>query len=156
MKVIDLLNKIAKGEEVPKKIKYKCDIYIIGEDVCNKDVKYINEKKDVDGYTKYLFQDWILDVILNDEIEIIEEEKEDNFNGIRYFVNGNCYMSIASEPPKTQDITIEKEIEELNIKQEKNIKNNWKWKIKDTEHDYNISTPQKIMCDKINELVRIK
>lgn len=48
----------------------------------------------------------------------------------------------------------EKDIEELDIKQEKNIKNNWKWKIKDTEHDYNISTPQKIMCDKINELIR--
>lgn len=59
---------------------------------------------------------------LNDEVEIIEEEKE---------------------------------IEKLDIKQEKNIKNNWKWKIKGTEHDYNISTPQKIMCDKINELIDV-
>lgn len=75
MKVIDLLNKIANDEEVPKRIKYKCDIYVIGEDACNKDIKYINEKKDVDGYTRYLFQDWILDVILNDEVEIIEEDK---------------------------------------------------------------------------------
>ena len=76
MRVIDLLNKIANGEELPKRIKYECDIYIIGEDACNKDVKYINEKKDVDGYTKYLFQDWILDAILNDEIEIIEEVED--------------------------------------------------------------------------------
>ena len=80
MKVIDLLNKIAKGEALPKRIKYKCDIYIIGEDKCNKDVRYIAENKDDDGYTntKYLFQDWILDVILNDEVEIIEEDKELN------------------------------------------------------------------------------
>ena len=27
MKIIDLLNKIANGEEVPKKIKYKGSIY---------------------------------------------------------------------------------------------------------------------------------
>lgn len=76
MKVIDLLNKIANGEELPKRIKYKCDIYKIGEDTCNKDVKYIDENKDDDGYTKYLFQDWILDVILNDEVEILDEEDE--------------------------------------------------------------------------------
>ncbi len=47
----------------------------------------------------------------------------------------------------------DKKIEKLNIVQEKNCKNNWKWKIKDIEHDYNISTPQKIMCNKINEII---
>ena len=44
MKIIDLLNKIAKGEEVPNKIKYKCDTYVVKEDPCCKDVKYKNEK----------------------------------------------------------------------------------------------------------------
>ena len=35
MKIIDLLNKIANGEEVPKKIKYKNKIYEWKEyDVC--------------------------------------------------------------------------------------------------------------------------
>lgn len=87
MKIIDLLNRIAKGEEVPKRIKYKCDIYIIGEDACNKDVKYLNEKKDVDGYTKYLFQDWILDVILNDEIEILEEVEDKEYEDIEEIGN---------------------------------------------------------------------
>ena len=76
IKIIDLLNMIANGEELPKRIKYKCDIYIIGEDACNKNVKYIDEKKDENGYIKYLFQDWILDAILNDEVEIIEEDKK--------------------------------------------------------------------------------
>ena len=43
----------------------------------------------------------------------------------------------------------DKKIEKLDIKQEKNMKNNWKWKC----NGYNISTPQKIMADKINELI---
>lgn len=114
MRIIDLLNKIAKGEEVPKKIKHEDCIYIL----------HINEDNLIyyqqENCKYFMFEIKCLSN-LNDEIEIIEEEKE---------------------------------IEEINIKQEKNIKNNWKWKIKDTEHDYNISTPQKIMCDKINELVR--
>ena len=28
MKVIDLLNKIANGEEMPKKIRYECEDYV--------------------------------------------------------------------------------------------------------------------------------
>ncbi len=43
--------------------------------------------------------------------------------------------------------------EKLNIMHEKNIKNNWKWKVCGEEHEYNISTPQKIMADKINEIL---
>ena len=43
----------------------------------------------------------------------------------------------------------DKKIEKLDIKQEKNIKNNWKWEC----NGYNISTPQKIMADKLNELI---
>ena len=43
----------------------------------------------------------------------------------------------------------DKKIEKLDIKQEKNINNNWKWKC----NGYNISTPQKIMADKLNELI---
>ena len=111
MKVIDLLNKIAKGEEVPEKVKFEDCVYklqkdtIVGTDYSDGDkfliADYINNK--------YCIQE-----VLNDEIEIIEEEKEDNFSGIKYFTDGNCWLSIASEPPKTQDITIEKDIEEIN------------------------------------------
>lgn len=64
MKIIDLLNKIANGEEVPKKIKYdyneweydeKAKTYYCG--TCTLLNKY-----------KFLY--------LNDEVEIIEEEKK--------------------------------------------------------------------------------
>lgn len=40
-------------------------------------------------------------------------------------------------------------IEPLDIHQEKNCKNNWKWKC----NGYNISTPQKIIGEKLNEVI---
>ena len=59
MKVIDLLNKIAKGEEVPKHILFRNYDYFFED----------NEYRD--------FVDHCLDYeYLNDEVEIIEEEKE--------------------------------------------------------------------------------
>ena len=64
MKVIDLLNKIANGEEVPKKIKYINKFF----DYDNAD--YFNTD------IGYLFERCTLCVILNDEVEIIEEEKK--------------------------------------------------------------------------------
>ena len=80
MKIIDLLVKISKGEEVPKKfkdnhhryelIKYPC----LGVEVTN----YKDEEGD------YLFGcEYELMLILNDEVEIIEEEKEIEFEDIR-------------------------------------------------------------------------
>ena len=63
MKVIDLLNKIANGEEVPK-------FMIDGEKYCIGDDGYLE-----DGYGRnvdwYIFKDW-----LNEEVKIIEEEKD--------------------------------------------------------------------------------
>ena len=65
MKIIDLLNKIAKGEEVPLKIKWNGDEW-----------NYSN------GASKNYFNDYedLFSVIdgsnLNDEVEIIEEDKK--------------------------------------------------------------------------------
>lgn len=70
MKVIDLLNKIANGEEVPEKIKWEDTIYVYSE----YDKDYIEFPISVDEY-KGLFnmKDSILTQYLNDEIEIIED-----------------------------------------------------------------------------------
>ena len=74
MKVIDLLNKIANGEE-PKKIKYRERIY-------EKDNPKALENGyvciDINGYYHWLNDDVEIDDIndLNDEIEIIEEDKK--------------------------------------------------------------------------------
>ena len=80
MKVIDLLNKIANGEDVPKKIKY---------------YGYVWEFLNNGVYSSYWFndielQDYLDGNILenlNDEVEIIEEDKE-----IEYLRNQDFYI----------------------------------------------------------------
>ena len=67
MKVIDLLNKIANGEEVPKKIKYENDIYILTDNYCY----YCDETNLILSDRLYAEQSR-----LNDEVEILEEEKK--------------------------------------------------------------------------------
>ena len=70
IRIIDLLNKIAKGEEVPKKIKYK-DIefdYFEGSPV-----KYHANFLGVQSQPLCNYYD---DNNLNDEVEIIEEDKK--------------------------------------------------------------------------------
>ena len=71
MKVIDLLNKIANGEEVPEKIKYENYIYWY-----NKNLKdYENAQVEFESYlisSRYHKTDF-----LNDEVEIIEEAPEE-------------------------------------------------------------------------------
>ena len=81
IKVIDLLNMISKGEEVPKKIKvgnkiYNYETFNIGKG----DNYFTAEWKETKGYrinydgTYYYLE--IRDYNLNDEVEIIEEEKK--------------------------------------------------------------------------------
>ncbi len=72
MKVIDLLNKIANGEELPKVIKYENRILYL-EDEADEYPPTFNYY-DKDG-NNALFEGWI-GQYLNDEVEIIEENKE--------------------------------------------------------------------------------
>lgn len=141
IKIIDLLNKIVNGEMIGTKFKYDNDYFMVG------DSGQINRYAD-DRFSEleYAYDNLGLDYDgLNDEIEIIEEEKDD-FNGIRYYKDGICYMSFSSEPVKTQDITIEKEIKKidfrtLNTQKEKNRS------MKDTINE---------LIDAVNELKREK
>ena len=74
MKIIDLLNKIANGEEVPKIIKY--DDFTYWYDKTEKDYyRYIGYDLDNDD-VEYLINGGFISDILNDEVEIIEEEKK--------------------------------------------------------------------------------
>ena len=70
IRIIDLLNKIANGEEVPKKIKYP-----------NKEKEYIYDL-DVQDYRcddtlifDTLFSKYRTKFFINDEVEIIEEKE---------------------------------------------------------------------------------
>ena len=64
MKIIDLLNKIANGEEVPKKYRYKSDEY--DEDYCYMLYEATGDCNELDFKS-----------LLNDEITIIEDTTED-------------------------------------------------------------------------------
>ena len=84
MRIIDLLNKIAKGEEVPKKIKWDEE-----EFTCNKNVIYRNEDDEPLIYNLLPSGE-----NLNDEIEIIEEVEDKEYEDIEElgtnFTYGNC------------------------------------------------------------------
>ena len=66
MKIVELINKIANDEEVPKKIKYKNEIWEYYEDITN----YIRP-----GKPNTLFTMYYIHKILNDEVEIIDIEE---------------------------------------------------------------------------------
>lgn len=70
MKVIDLLNKIANGEEVPKKIVIKNVELIYNEDlILNLQDCYYKSNVENATWDIWAYQ-------LNEEVEIIEEEKK--------------------------------------------------------------------------------
>lgn len=144
MKVIDLLNKIANGEEVPKKIKYGGNTYYKDSDG---NINFYIEK---DG-TFNLFLEVINDTNdLNNEVEILDEEEKDNFSGIRYFKDGECYLSISSEPLKTNDIE-ECEfinIEEINGYVERDKKLSHNKSMDGIVHNFNL------LIDSVNHLVK--
>ena len=74
IKIIDLLNKIANGEEVPKKIKWG-DYELEWEELGYHDYKFL------DTGSHLLFQGFATSV-LNCEVEIIDEAKEDKIQKI--------------------------------------------------------------------------
>ena len=75
IKVIDLFNKIANGEEPPKQIKYKGDLYEL--------TKWQNiEETDYQCVSRGRLLGDIYLTILNDEVEIIEEDKPKENNKI--------------------------------------------------------------------------
>ena len=83
MKVIELLNKIANREEVPKKIRirgiYYRDYNDDGEGIDIEDMtiwkldtSYKNNKDYYSKEGKNLFETYLINRILNDEVEILD------------------------------------------------------------------------------------
>ena len=70
IKIIDLLNKIANGEEVPKRIKYNNKIYIAKGNAIENFVDYCNAEDE------WCFNHYVRYENLNDEVEILEDEKK--------------------------------------------------------------------------------
>ena len=75
MKIIDLLNKIANGEEVPDKIVWDYNIYVFNDSTRQ---YYMGDNKncintDTENSLRYDLYNFDM---LNEEVEIIEEEKK--------------------------------------------------------------------------------
>lgn len=70
IKIIDLLNMISKGEEVPKRIKYNNKIYIAKGNAIENFVDYCNDEDE------WCFNHYVRYENLNDEVEILEEPKK--------------------------------------------------------------------------------
>lgn len=68
IKIIDLLNMISKGEEVPKKIRYNNVIFTYYESANEIRKLYIYEKRNIFWFDRDFFE-------LDTEVEIIEEDK---------------------------------------------------------------------------------
>lgn len=75
IKVIDLLNKKANGEEVPRKIKYYDEYYILNEDTTSIENLYLIDGALVGWFNHNNFS-------LNSQVEIIEEQEEIDIQSI--------------------------------------------------------------------------
>ena len=73
MKVINLLNKIAKGEEVPNRFIYNGCLYENYQNGCYRHYDYDGRYTNIEKFVNKLCDDFCN---LNDEVEIIEEDKE--------------------------------------------------------------------------------
>ena len=93
MKVIDLLNKIANGEEVPEKIKYYGCIY----ELKDRNYEYYNYK---DNEGNYLEDEWFLTNILNDELEIIEDTPKEDIPTSKLYKNNKLQYDLTPKENK--------------------------------------------------------
>lgn len=90
MKIIDILNKIATSEELPKKFKYgEATFELEGNGVSYTD-------QDGDNLTRYICYDYSN---LNDEIEIIEEKPEP----IEHIYTGDRYLFASKDNGMTKE-----------------------------------------------------
>jgi len=87
MKVIDLLNKIANGEDVPKKIKFLDKQYTFEEEY----KKYYRHGVISDSFE----DDWYIFKILNDEVEIIEDTPKEDKKIEKLDISGLCNTEIT-------------------------------------------------------------
>ena len=89
MRVIDLLNKIANGEEVPKKIGYDNKIFEFDELERQYTFHNLDYSVNVD---LGLSIEGLRYSTLNDEVEIIEEDKEIEYEEIK-----ECFAGVELE-----------------------------------------------------------
>ena len=111
IKIIDLFNKIVNNDEVPKKIRYFGEIYEYSEEM-----KFYYQN----GFSMY--RDFFTEGnCLNDEVEIIEEEKEiEKIDVTQVYLTSN-FSECVLEDIVTLQIKFNELVDEINkLKKEKN------------------------------------
>lgn len=123
MKIIELLVKLANGEEVPKDVMYENCLFSWD----NEDKDYYCE--DYGNLFEYLFYEFQTNEVLNKrvdivDISIIEKQKvfnhdEDNFTGIKMYKDGNEIISMDYSVEEDKDIPLipDDELHEFNMKE---------------------------------------
>lgn len=104
IKIIDLLIKIANNEKVPKKIRYFGEIY-----------EYSEEMKFYYQNGSSMYRDFFTEGnCLNDEVEIIEEEKEiEKIDITKAYLSSNFHENVL-EDIATLQTKVNELIDEIN------------------------------------------
>ena len=126
---------LVKDGKAPKKIKF----YGVEWEYTGYQYKRIDKENLGNIWNGYNFN------ILNEEVEILEEEPRDIEMCGSLFTKSEYDKLFLEEEKKIP--------EKLDIVKEKNCNNNWKWQVKGEIYYYNMSTPQKIIADKLNEII---
>lgn len=112
MKIIELLNKIANNEEVPKKIKVSCYEFEWREE----GRYYANTTK---GKFQSLVQDWLNNSNkLNSKVEIIEDEEEPKMFEQEWFNSNEGIMNIVEVDLAVKINELIKAVKQLDKKSE--------------------------------------
>ena len=113
--IIELLNKIANGEEIPEKIKYNGKLYVYD----NGSDDYLecgDEDMDLFGYA---FSTWRIGYFINDKVEIIEGNKDikelkiKNGKVVGEWENGSSYAYTLSAPQTVMVYKINELVREI-------------------------------------------
>jgi len=119
--IIDLLNKIANGEEVPRKFTYNG--YLWEYDVKNKMWFYYFGKNQCHRFDRFFY----LNMTLNDEVEILDEPKEDKIGKLEFefevideteFVNKYPRISYIIETQKNKINELIDEVNKIKVNNE--------------------------------------
>ena len=115
MKIIDLLNKIANGEKVPKKIKLKGYDYIftLREDCAG--YKWYGEEKTHKDIGDTICQN--LEFVLSCEVEILDDEEKGLPEKLPYYSLEKIQKAKNEDEWREERISLlEKRVEDLHIK----------------------------------------
>lgn len=97
IKIIDLLNKVANGEEVPQEIRYQNIIRYFDKDDQDYIQDYKNDEREIELYLFHTVlasgSGELLKERLNDEVEIIEEDIKENPTFEEYMKNPEKYWN---------------------------------------------------------------